>query len=145
VAAAEACGRFAHLVAHFLERRAFHQATMSWGESEKSPTTSRPLFAKRKSLFRMTTMLRALQVPTLVMAGRFDNVCVPAHLLADIIPNVTLEWIEDAGHMAPIENPGHFTARLQSFLAVEVRRAKMGGDVGTTDKMRDGKHHHPPD
>jgi pimeloyl-ACP methyl ester carboxylesterase len=66
----------------------------------------------------MTTTLRALQVPTLVMAGRFDNVCrVPAHLLADNIPNVMLEWIEDAGHMTPIENPGLFTARLESFLA----------------------------
>jgi pimeloyl-ACP methyl ester carboxylesterase len=76
------------------------------------------VLAKRKSLFRMTNMLRALQVPTLVMAGRFDNVCrVPAHLLADNIPNATLKWIEDAAHMAPIENPGPFTARLASFLA----------------------------
>jgi pimeloyl-ACP methyl ester carboxylesterase len=76
------------------------------------------VLAKRKSLFRMTTMLRALRVPTLVMAGRYDNVCrVPAHLLADNIPNATLEWIEGAGHMAPIENPGHFTARLETFLA----------------------------
>jgi pimeloyl-ACP methyl ester carboxylesterase len=76
------------------------------------------VLAKRKSLFRMTNMLRALQVPTFVMAGRFDNVCrVPAHLLADNIPNATLVWIENAGHMAPIENPGPFTARLESFLA----------------------------
>jgi pimeloyl-ACP methyl ester carboxylesterase len=66
----------------------------------------------------MTTMLREVKVPTLVMAGRFDNVCrVPAHLLADNIPNATLAWIEHAGHMAPIENPSPFTARLESFLA----------------------------
>jgi pimeloyl-ACP methyl ester carboxylesterase len=52
------------------------------------------------------------------MAGRFDNVCrVTAHLLADDIPNATLEWIEGAGHMAPIENPRRFTERLESFLA----------------------------
>jgi pimeloyl-ACP methyl ester carboxylesterase len=76
------------------------------------------VLAKRKSLFRMTAVLRALRAPTLVMAGRFDNVCrVPAHLLADNIPNAALEWIEGAGHMAPIENPGLFTARLESFLA----------------------------
>ena len=76
------------------------------------------VLAQRNSLFRMTTVLRALQVPTLVMAGHFDNVCrAPAHLLAASIPNVTLEWIEGAGHMAPIENPGAFTARLESFLA----------------------------
>jgi pimeloyl-ACP methyl ester carboxylesterase len=76
------------------------------------------VLARRKSLFRMTAMLRALQVSTLIMAGRFDNVCrVPAHLLADNIPNARLEWIDGAGHMAPVENPGLFTARLESFLA----------------------------
>jgi pimeloyl-ACP methyl ester carboxylesterase len=76
------------------------------------------VLARRKSLFRMTAMLRAVQAPTLIMAGRFDNVCrVPAHLLADNIPNARLEWIDGAGHMAPIENPGLFTARLESFLA----------------------------
>jgi pimeloyl-ACP methyl ester carboxylesterase len=76
------------------------------------------ILAKRKSLFRMTTVFRALRVPTLIMAGRHDNVCrVPAHLLADTIPNATLEWVDNAGHMAPLENPGLFTARLESFLA----------------------------
>jgi pimeloyl-ACP methyl ester carboxylesterase len=66
----------------------------------------------------MTAVLRALQVPTLVMAGRFDNVCrVSAHLLADNIPNATLEWIEGAGHMAPIENPRRLTERSEAFLA----------------------------
>lgn len=76
------------------------------------------VLAKRKSLFRMTTVLGALRMPALVMAGRHDNVCrTPAHLLANNIPNATLEWIEGAGHMAPIENPRSFTARLESFLA----------------------------
>jgi pimeloyl-ACP methyl ester carboxylesterase len=75
------------------------------------------ILAKRRSLFRMTAMLRALQVPTLIALGRHDNVCrVPAHLLANAIPNASLEWIDDAGHMAPLENPGLFTARLESFL-----------------------------
>jgi len=65
----------------------------------------------------MTSMLRALQVPTLVMAGRHDNVCrVSAHLLAETIPNAELRWIDGSGHMAPLENPGQFTAQLESFL-----------------------------
>ena len=75
------------------------------------------VLAKRASLFRMTNALRALRVPTLVMAGRHDYVCrAPAHLLADNIPNAALAWIDDAGHMAPLENPRLFTARLQAFL-----------------------------
>ena len=76
------------------------------------------VLAKRKSLFRMIALLRALQAPTLIVLGRHDNVCrVPAHLLADNIPNAALEWIDHAGHMAPLENPGLFTARLEAFLA----------------------------
>jgi pimeloyl-ACP methyl ester carboxylesterase len=75
------------------------------------------ILAKRKSLFRMTTMLRTLQVPTLILLGQHDNVCrAPAHLLVNNIPNASLEWINDAGHMAPLENPGLFTARLELFL-----------------------------
>jgi 3-oxoadipate enol-lactonase len=75
------------------------------------------ILAKRKSLFRMTGPLRKLQMPTFVVAGHHDNVCrVPAHLLAENIPNAALAWIEDAGHMAPLENPAAFTARLEAFL-----------------------------
>jgi pimeloyl-ACP methyl ester carboxylesterase len=75
------------------------------------------VLAKRNSLFRMKTILSKLHVPTLIMAGREDYVCrVPAHLLADSIPNAALEWIEDAGHMSPLENPRQFTARLEAFL-----------------------------
>lgn len=75
------------------------------------------ILAKRKSLFRMTTALRALKVPTLILVGRQDHVCrVPAHLLADNIPEARLEWIEDAGHMAPLENPAAFNARVAAFL-----------------------------
>jgi pimeloyl-ACP methyl ester carboxylesterase len=76
------------------------------------------VIAQRRSLHRMTGTLRALRVPTLVLAGRYDNVCRnSAHLLAGTIPNATMAWIDDAGHMTPLENPKAFTAQLAAFLA----------------------------
>jgi len=76
------------------------------------------ILAKRKSLFRMTALLRAVRTPTLIMLGHHDNVCrKTAHLLATTIPNASLERIDDAGHMAPLENPQLFTTRLEAFLA----------------------------
>ena len=75
------------------------------------------VLAKRKSLFRMTTVLKSLQAPTLVLIGQHDNVCrVSGHLLADTIPNASLQLIPDAGHMSPLENAPMFTRKLQTFL-----------------------------
>jgi len=74
--------------------------------------------AKRKSLYRMSGVLGALKVPTLIMLGKHDNVCrAPARHLATAIPNASLAWVDDAGHMAPLENPEGFTALLGSFLS----------------------------
>jgi pimeloyl-ACP methyl ester carboxylesterase len=78
------------------------------------------VIAKRKSVHRMSPVLRALKIPTLVALGRHDNVCrAPARFMAGIIPGATLKWIEDAGHMSPLENPGGFTESIGRFLAAE--------------------------
>jgi pimeloyl-ACP methyl ester carboxylesterase len=75
------------------------------------------VLAKRNSLFRMTTVLKALKVPTLILLGQHDNVCrASARLLVNTIPNATVQWIADAGHMAPLENGAIFTFQLQQFL-----------------------------
>jgi pimeloyl-ACP methyl ester carboxylesterase len=75
------------------------------------------VLAKRSSLFRMTTVLKTLRVPTLILAGQHDNLCRgPARLLSSTIPDASLRWIADAGHMAPLENPAIFTLELQKFL-----------------------------
>jgi 3-oxoadipate enol-lactonase len=75
------------------------------------------VLAKRKSVFRMTSVLKSIKVPTLVLLGEHDNVCrAPARLLVNTIPNASLQWIADAGHMAPLENASTFTLELQKFL-----------------------------
>lgn len=51
--------------------------------------------------------LARLALPVLVMCGRADRITPPelSLELADLIPASRLEWIEDAGHMVPLEQP----------------------------------------
>jgi len=76
------------------------------------------VLAKRKSPFRLTGVLKSIQVPTLVMAGQLDYVCSKAaRLLAQTIPNATLKFIDNSGHMAPLEQPAAFNTALLEFLS----------------------------
>ena len=75
------------------------------------------VLAKRKSLFRATGVLKAVQAPTLVLVGQEDYACSKAaRLLAGTIPNAALKVIVGSGHMAPLEQPAAFTAALMEFL-----------------------------
>jgi len=75
------------------------------------------VLAKRKSLFRMTTVLKSLEVPTLILIGQHDNVCrAPARLLSSTTPNASIERTPNAGHMAPLENAAMFTFQIQNFM-----------------------------
>jgi len=77
------------------------------------------VLAKRKSLFRLTSVLRSIHVPTLVVVGQHDYVCSKAaRLLAQTIPNASLKIIADSGHMSPLEQPAKFSAALLEFLGV---------------------------
>ncbi|MGH6995758.1 MAG: alpha/beta fold hydrolase, partial [Stellaceae bacterium] len=61
------------------------------------------VLAKRKSLFRLTGLLKSIQVPTLVAVGQLDYMCSKAaRLMAQSIPDATLKIIGDSGHMAPL-------------------------------------------
>jgi 3-oxoadipate enol-lactonase len=75
------------------------------------------VLAKRKSLFRLTGVLKSIRVPTLVMVGQLDYVCSKAaRLMAQSIPNATLKVIGNSGHMSPLEQPAAFNAALLEFL-----------------------------
>ena len=76
------------------------------------------VLAKRKSLFRLTGVLKSVRVPTRVLVGQHDYVCSKAsRLMAELIPGAELKVIADSGHMSPIEQPAAFTAALTDFLA----------------------------
>jgi len=78
------------------------------------------VLAKRKSLFRLTGVLKSVRVPTQVMVGELDYVCSKAsRLLAQTIPGAALKIIENSGHMSPIEQPAAFTAALLQFLSAD--------------------------
>ncbi|MGA2944770.1 MAG: alpha/beta fold hydrolase [Xanthobacteraceae bacterium] len=75
------------------------------------------VLAKRKSLFRLNDVLKAVKAPTLVLVGQHDYVCSKAsRLMAQTIANASLKVIEDSGHMSPLEQPAAFTMALLRFL-----------------------------
>jgi pimeloyl-ACP methyl ester carboxylesterase len=75
------------------------------------------VLAKRKSLFRLSGVLKSVRVPTLVLVGEHDYVCSKAsRLMAQAIPGATLKVIAKSGHMSPLEQPAAFTAALMEFL-----------------------------
>ena len=67
--------------------------------------------------------LGEIQVPTLVLAGRYDFLFPPEHqaILADRIPHAQLELIECAGHNPQMEQTAEVVEIIRSFIA-EVNR-----------------------
>jgi 3-oxoadipate enol-lactonase len=61
----------------------------------------------------------AIDVPTLVLVGEADRVTPPelSRELAAIVPGAKLETIPGAGHIANLERPAEFDARVEEFLA----------------------------
>lgn len=62
-------------------------------------------------------VLAALRMPTLVLCGRSDRITPPEHSqeLAALIPSARLEWIEQAGHMTPIEQSARIAASIAAL------------------------------
>ncbi len=65
-------------------------------------------------------MLARLHIPVLVVCGREDKVTPPdlSQDLAALIPGARLEWIENAGHQTPAEQPEALAQLLLSLIAM---------------------------
>lgn len=65
-----------------------------------------------------TDVLRAIRVPTLVLCGRQDSWApVTQHeAMQRLVPGADLVVVEDAGHMAPMEQPQAVAAALLHWL-----------------------------
>lgn len=64
-------------------------------------------------------MLAQLAMPTLVVCGRQDKVTPPAlsQDLAALIPGARLQWLEQAGHQSPLEQPAALAHALKQLIA----------------------------
>ena len=66
----------------------------------------------------MTSLLPTLSCPTLVLCGDHDAISPAAEMksIADAIPNSHFALIPNAGHMAPMEQPGAVNAAMRRFV-----------------------------
>jgi proline iminopeptidase len=66
----------------------------------------------------ITPQVRTLEVPTLVIAGRFDVNVAPvfSYRLSKTIPNARFAIIEESGHMPFIEQPERFRQLVEDFI-----------------------------
>ena len=74
--------------------------------------------------FDATGILKAIDVPTLMIVGEDDVISPPDEMrqIAEAIPGSRLVVIPDAGHMSPLENPAAFNSALSEFLTTVERR-----------------------
>jgi pimeloyl-ACP methyl ester carboxylesterase len=68
--------------------------------------------------FDVSAHLPRIGIPTLVVSGSADTLIKPEATaeIAALIPGATLETIESAGHIIPVEAPDAFAKTLQDFL-----------------------------
>jgi pimeloyl-ACP methyl ester carboxylesterase len=61
----------------------------------------------------------AIKIPTLVIWGMKDIALLPVQLegLAELVEDLAIVRLPDAGHFAPWEAPGDVAAALEPFLA----------------------------
>jgi proline iminopeptidase len=80
--------------------------------------------------------LGEIQVPTLVLAGRYDFLFPPEHqaILADRLPNAQLELIECAGHNPQMEQQAEVIRILRHFLG-EVNHGYVSKNQLNTAKI----------
>ena len=81
--------------------------------------------------FDASTHLGALQLPTLIVAGRDDRITPPerSEFLHRAIRGSRLVVIEGAGHTIPAERPAEFNAAVAEFLAALPPPPATGGSA----------------
>lgn len=88
-----------------------------------SANTMRGVQARRPSLYDLEDRLRAMQLPTLIMAGDEDDHCLqPALFLKRVIPASGVLILPKAGHTLNLEEPDLFNR----FVADFIHRAEAG-------------------
>lgn len=81
--------------------------------------------------------LGEIEIPTLVMSGRFDFLFPPEHqaIIADRLPHARLEIIENAGHLPHVEQQREVRGILRRFLSKPWRKVVRKGDTYTSKNL----------
>jgi pimeloyl-ACP methyl ester carboxylesterase len=89
----------------------------------KTEVLNTPEFVAREAIVSLNDadsrpLLAKLTLPTLVICGKEDQITPPDQslILANGIPNATLEYLNNAGHFPMLEQPKQFNAVLYAFL-----------------------------
>jgi pimeloyl-ACP methyl ester carboxylesterase len=100
--------------AEFNQRLAEHSA-------EGSSLTMQGVQGKRPSIYDLTTKLKEIRVPLLLLTGDEDEPCLDANIyMKRMIPSSGLIVLPKTGHAANLEEPALFNQALQDFfLAAE--------------------------
>jgi pimeloyl-ACP methyl ester carboxylesterase len=93
-------------------------ARLAEHDAQGSAHTMRGVQAARPSLYDLTDELRALEVPTLLIAGDEDEGCLePILMLKRTIPGSGLALLPKTGHTCNLEEPELFDRLLERFFA----------------------------
>jgi pimeloyl-ACP methyl ester carboxylesterase len=85
--------------------------------AEGMAMTLRAVLAKRPSLWHLEARLRAMHVPTLLLAGDEDGPCLePSLYLMRTIPDAALCVLPRTGHLANLEEPALFNDTIFRFI-----------------------------
>lgn len=72
----------------------------------------------RSGGYSISSKIPQVQQPTLVMWGRQDEILEPkyAYQFEQALPNGRLQWVEECGHCAHLEQPTRTAADILSFI-----------------------------
>lgn len=108
---------FARYAAQGAQAAAFIRACLTSNSAQGLAHVARGVILARPSLYALEARLRALRVPTLLIAGEHDDACIPVHrFLADVIPGARHVVLPGVGHLSNLEAPEEFNAEVAAFL-----------------------------
>jgi pimeloyl-ACP methyl ester carboxylesterase len=86
--------------------------------AEIAPLGPRRLSRLMSEAARFQVEVERITAPVLVLCGDRDEANTPlAAALAEALPSATLKRVSDAGHVANLDNPTHFTSLLAEFFS----------------------------
>jgi pimeloyl-ACP methyl ester carboxylesterase len=101
-------------------------AALATHSSDGAALTMLGVQSRRPSLYALEQQLRALHIPTLVLAGDEDDGCLEASLmLKRTIPAAGLLVLPQTGHTTNLEDPQLFNRAVEKFLDA-VERGEWG-------------------